>query len=199
MEANDFSSQKGFGSINLDSIAQVRGERFDTNFAYSGFNGKNIVLTGRMKITSVTVQGVTRQSVRFECIYFTDSIAAGKLGSITLSSFNARQLVIGETEATYVVDGINQFSERQAVGHLTDDVHYFMMGNSVTIATANFKTENGRTTVSYDPNKPKSGFRYKIGELMAEQQAELKTLLASIRPAQPTNPAGQTGQAGQQG
>ena len=71
MEANDFSSQKGFGAINLEAIAQVRGERFNTNFSYSGFNGKNIVLTGRQKITSVTVQGVSRQSIRLECIFFT--------------------------------------------------------------------------------------------------------------------------------
>lgn len=199
METNDFSSNKGFGTINLEAIAQVRGERFNTNFSYSGFNGKNIVLTGRQKITSVTVQGVSRQSIRLECIFFTDSIKDGKLGSITLSAFSARQLIIGETEATNVVEGINQFSEREAVLHLTQDKYYLQFVGVVNVATATFVTENGRTTVSYDPNKPKNGYKYVIAELTDEQKAELKALLASIRPAQPTNPTGQAGQTEQQG
>ena len=193
METNDFSSNKGFGTINLEAIAQVRGERFNTNFSYSGFNGKNIVLTGRQKITSVTVQGVSRQSIRLECIFFTDSIKDGKLGSITLSAFSARQLIIGETEATNVVEGINQFSEREALQFLTKDTHFFRFMSGVSIATANFMTTNGRTTVSYDPSKPKNGYKYVIAELTDEQKAELKTLLASIRPTNPTGQAEQTG------
>ena len=196
MESNDLVNNKDFARINLTAIEQVRGDRFSTNYAHSGFNGKNIVLTGRMKISTITIQGETRQSIRLECIYFNTSPKDGKLGTITLSAFSARQLVIGEAEPSNVVEGANQYSERELLELLNDGVHYLRYVATVTVATANFIRENGRVRVEYDQTKPKTGYKYVIAELLDEQKAELDALLASIRPTQPTNPAGQTGQQG---
>ena len=163
---------KGFKPVqgNMETIENVRKERFDQNLALSGFNGKNIALTSNFaERTFKSKDGAARSYIALEVIYFKDKPENGKIGTLSLSSLKASIKPSMTENLQSVVSDFSEMSEREALNLLLEDGVYLKCEEELTVLKPIFNTNNGETKVDYSPEKTKKGYRYSVARLESKQ------------------------------
>lgn len=159
--------QNGSKAINLDAIANVRGERFDQNLALAGFNGKNIILTGEYLEKSSIINGVSRNWIALECVYFEgENPESGKIGTISLGALKASIRTKLEGDLEPIIENFRELSERDCLEVLMQGDNYLRCEQTLTVLKPTFKTnENGNTIADYSDGKTKKGYKYVLASL----------------------------------
>lgn len=167
----------GSKAINLDAIANVRGEKFDQNLALAGFNGKNIVLTG-MYFEKTSIIG-NRQIpwVALECIYFEgENPENGKIGTISSGALKSSIRTKLEGDLEPIIENFRELSERDCLEVLMQGNNYLRCEQTLTVLKPTFKTdEKGNTTADYSEGKTKKGYKYVLASLPQTETASQPT------------------------
>lgn len=168
LDSNQTNEIKGFTvNLNIQAIANVRQDRIDRNPGASGLNGKNIILTGRMKESSVG----NNHFFYLSCLFFDgDDVANGKHGRITDSVLTRRYCDTQENVygMHFIVRDAENMSERQILERLMEDRTYLRRINQTTQCLP-IRFEDGQPFYG-DHTRTAPVYEYEIATLPAQTE-----------------------------